>query len=915
MKTGLVITMFFLLGGRLFAQNTSIEKVKPPILFREVSGTVRDFANNAMTGASVTLLSAKDTLKSATNSKGQFIFRKVQSGTFVIKVAELGFDELIGKYFYTEGAKAIQLEPITLKQQLQMLKEVAINGTPSIVYKMDTVEYYAQDYKVRVYATVDEMLKKMEGTEVSPDGKLTYNGRPVVQAKLNGKSFAGGDVAQAIKNLPADIVEKVQIVNTYGDEADRTGIKTGQPVQILNITTKPDRSIGDIIRITPAAGNNDRYNTGLFAQYINANQEIGVIGNLNSIQNGVASGGVRTAKAAAGGGGTIKTVGVSVYYNDQWGKQIDVNTSYSYNKQINATNSSSSGQQLGTLGTSYFNNESNSEGHSENHALNFELNYAITNNDFLRVAPSFTYSRLNSESNALQLLTGLIHQTQNGIEKSSNTNPDLEGKIFYQHKFKYPVRNFTIQLNIGRINTDNSNGSDKTIRYYKDESDTVLKDSLQNYLAIRQNLSKSYETVITYIEPVGIFSQVEFRAKTTFETHNNFAGIDSLSDTGVITPLTGLTNKYRYSTTTSHIGLDFHFDEIKYNASIGVAVVPLVLNGNSFNLNAAKTHYSYINIVPIFRLQLSGLSVEYIDNHIEPGFTQLQPFTDKSDPQNIVVGNPKLKPSFMHTVSMGYNKYISLSGVNVSANISARIFNDPVITNTIQVFQPLVHSYINEIHYLNGGNRYSFNGGYTVSKAMDHRKYNFSLSALSGYQRYTAMSNGVVNFNNSWHFNQKIAVRTNPNEWLEINPNISYDINRTRFGLNNKVTNIKTTTLAVDGKTYFFKTWLSGYSVNKNYIDGISADITRNPLVIDAYVEKAFLKRKNLVLNVKLFDLLHQNNYLNQVITSNAIINTKTNDLSRYVMVSLRLILQKWEGTPKRDGTILQRRGDGSFIY
>jgi|GEM_PF-3955881 len=135
------------------------------------------------------------------------------------------------------------IEPIPIKEP-ELLKEVAIAGNPSIKYKTDTVEYIASDYKVRSNASVDEMLKKAEGFEVSPDGSVTFNGTTVSKARLNGKDYTGGDVAKAVQSLPADIIEKFQVVDDYGNQAGRTGIKNGDPNKVLNLTTRNNQDKG-----------------------------------------------------------------------------------------------------------------------------------------------------------------------------------------------------------------------------------------------------------------------------------------------------------------------------------------------------------------------------------------------------------------------------------------------------------------------------------------------------------------------------------------------------------------------------------------------------------------------------------------------------------------------------------------------
>ena len=105
-----------------------------------------------------------------------------------------------------------------------------------------------------------------------------------------------------------------------------------------------------------------------------------------------------------------------------------------------------------------------------------------------------------------------------------------------------------------------------------------------------------------------------------------------------------------------------------------------------------------------------------------------------------------------------------------------------------------------------------------------------------------------------------------------------------------------------------------GYDASKNFIGGnIQQSVSSNPLVINAYIEKNLLKRRNLTFRFQAFDILKQNNFTNQVINDNGYTNTLSNALSRYFMFSVSTNLQKWSGSPTRNGQPMRRRGDGSF--
>jgi len=902
-------------GAGNFGRQRGTKDQKGPLPFREVYGIVKDTADEKLEGATIKLVSATDSMVTSTGPTGKFRFGKVKSATFVITVTSVGFQTIVRKMLNNDESRSLELDAFVLKPQQHMLGEVVINGEPSVTYKTDTVEYRASDYKVRPNATVDELIKKMEGVEVAKDGTVTHQGQAVVKARLNGKDYIGGDVAQAIKNLPADIVDKIQIVDDYGDQAARTGIKDGDPQKVLNITTRADKSVGNVGRLSAGVGSDDRYDNRLFFQRINGNEQIGLIGSFVNTVNGVSGG------TGGGSGGTTKTGGPNISYRSYLTKKIQINTSYNYNfRDVNSINHSD-GQQFSTLGTTNFIRNSNSQNNNKTHNVNLELEYNIDSANYLKVTPSFSYSGVNSTNTSQSFKTGLIHQDILGLTGSNNTVPSWGAIVFYQHLFKKPKRNLSFQVSYNRSDNETVNEQDNNIIYYQDSTNHVLKDSLVNRHISRSNLSKNFRTSFTYVEPLTDVSQLEFNAQVNSRSYDNQAytyNIDSLGSRNLVD---SLSNVFKYSFTETRLALNYRINQKKYNISLGVTGVPTVLDGTKITGGVVSTHRTNFNLIPIARFQYvwskqERFSVNYSGSPQEPSFNQIQPVRDESNPQNPVVGNPDLKPSFRNSINLQYNNYIIDSKFNVSANANVSFIKNQIVTNTVQIADTL-GALKNETHYINLNGSYTIGGNYNISKQLADRKYNLSLNGTINYGHGISMSNNVQNFTTTWHFNERLGPQINPSESVEINPYVSYDVAKSYFTLPHSVnTNISTTSLAIDGKFYFLtgRTATFGYSANKNFVKGISQNLTRNPLVINAYIEQQFFKRRNLTLTFQVFDILKQNNFINQVTTENSVTNTLSNAQSRYFMFSAKLNLQKWTGSPMRHGQRMKRRGDGSFI-
>lgn len=223
MKKYLPLFIGFVMSTNLFAQTS-----------RDISGVVKDSTGTGIIAATVKYIAGKDTSFTRTDVDGNFTLKGVKSSTFLLTITSLGYEGINKRFLYKDGETPIKLDPIVLKSMNRLLNEVVISGTPSVTIKEDTVVYRASDYPLRENALAEDLLKRLPGVEVDKDGNVTAQGKSVTRVRINGKDFFGGDVKTATQQLPADILESAQIIDDYGDQANLTGIRNGDPEKILN---------------------------------------------------------------------------------------------------------------------------------------------------------------------------------------------------------------------------------------------------------------------------------------------------------------------------------------------------------------------------------------------------------------------------------------------------------------------------------------------------------------------------------------------------------------------------------------------------------------------------------------------------------------------------------------------------------
>ncbi len=944
----LIILMGFTFN--LYAQNPQNKKTPPAqLLQREISGIVKDTTDVGVPGVTVRLTSDKDTLVISTNTDGIFVFKNVKSASYTLSVSMLSYKPFVGKFKQNDAIARIVMDPIVLKDATNTLGEVVINGTPSITYKTDTVEYKASDYIVRENATVDELLKKMEGMEVGTDGTLVHQGAAVTKAKINGKTYLGGDVATAIQNLPAEIVEKIQVVDDYGDQAARTGVKDGDPEKILNIVTRRDKSVGNTANLQGGAGNNNRYQGSVFATRLNANQTIGVNARLNNTVNGVANsgdnggnggggGGGRSGNGGNGGGssggsgGTTTNGNGAFSYRDQLSKKVKVNANYRYNfNNVNSLNSSESlrfvpvevlpSTNPRTYETKALLVNSDSEGNndSKTHNFNFELEADLDSNNYIRFNPTINYTSALTSSQSTNFQTGAVHQNSVSANSGLNKRPNVEAILFYQHTFTNKRRNLSLQLNLNSANQESESDRNQNTIEYNGATDVVKKQLITHRLVERDNKQSTYRASLTYVEPINTKSQLEFNGQVNYNGYDNEAITSDILNNGNFAPVDSLSNIYDYSFLQSRIALNYRYgvnNASKVRFSVGVTGVPALLSGTKVSLGTT-THRSSFNLIPIARFQYlwsrqHSIQINYSGNATEPTFDQIQPVRDLSNPQSPVVGNPNLKATFNHSINAAYNNYIANSKLNYSLNMNATFTDNSVIRNSVPIIQDGVTAY--ETRFLNASGVYRVGGNYSISKQLADRKYNLSLNGSVNHNHNVAMARDVSYTTSSWNMNNRFGPRINPTEWLEINPNVGYSFiksSTTQVGANGNLT--KTLSFNIDGKFIAWQSWIIGYNASKNFVSGISANITSNPFVVNSYLQKELWKRR-ATLTFQAFDIFNQNNFVARNNSDDGgYTDTKTNALSRYFMIRASVRLQKWTGAKPRNGREMMRRGDGSF--
>ena len=926
----------------------------------EVRGTVIDTTKATIIGGIITLTSDKgDSLNTATDVNGKFVFAAVKGLKVNIKVASIGYTTLL-KHFVLDGANAVaNVGVIIMRASSTALNEVKIVGINPIIIKEDTVQYSIAALNLRPNATLEDALKKAPGVDVDPStGAVTAQGQSVTKVRINGKDYMGGDVTSLTKNIPADLLENVQVIDDYGDQANLTGIKTGDPTKVLNITIRKDRNYGSSIQLTAGEGRDalpspqtdgNRYLGSLNLYNFKGDRQITLLGSVNNTNvslfnfgggNGGAGGnfggggGGGRGNAARTGGGTNASTTTSqngitnahsagFNYRDQWGKRVSVYGSYSF--QDNTTFTQSVSQQKNTSAFPSNTNQSSRETDNNiNHRFNFNIEWRPDSLNYFKFTPSITYAKVltNATDSVLNQLTsrttgGLYtNSAYRSLTTANSSAPAFGLNTLYFHSFRKKGRSLSINL---ALNTSKSDQTQNPVYVYT----AGVPLAPLNQLVNTNSTTRTVGTTFSYIEPLGKISYLELNYAYNHSYTSSDKETDTLvNNTSMYNFYPRLSNEYNYTFTTNRVGLNYRVVAKKYNLTVGAGIQPNTLDGRSVTTDSA-THVTTVNFSPQARFvynfaRSNTLSFNYNGTSNQPSFSQLQPVIDYSNALYPVQGNPRLKPSYNNSFSLRYNKFSFTTGNVLFTNLNFTQTNDYVSTNVITIpksaalaASPTYRALQNTIltRYVNTSGYYQTTANVVYSKPWDNRRYTLSLNANASYSNNVGFVSSVDSLTTALSTQKNIAknliftpgarFRIDITDVIDVQALTSYGINKTDNSVNSSIlsasSNVRDLKLGLSGKNYFWKNWTLSYDFTRDVYSGYTIPV-KNPNIFNSYVERRFLKNNAATIRAAVFDILNQNTGFSSTTTATSVTQTNTNRLGRYYLLTFTYRLQKFSG-------------------
>lgn len=907
-------------------------KIKGRIVESESSKAIRD--------ATVNIISIPDSTRFTQSSRqgGVFSFEEISRGKFLIRVTHVAFMPL-ERVFDFDG-NSLDMGNIFMLPKSSLTDEITVVGQ-SVTTELigDTTQFNASAFKTTQDASAEDLVRKMPGVIVE-GGETKTQGETVREVLVDGRPFMGDDPTAALKNLPAEMIDKIQVFDRRSDQAAFTGNDDGETSKTLNIITRADMRNASFGKVYAGYGTDDRYNAGGIVNFFSGDSRFAILFQTNNLNNqnfasedllgvmGASSGrgmppGARgPGGRGPGGGGSLRRGGADINdfmvsqqsgivttnafginYTDNWAENFEVTGSYFLNNTENDRREDILREYILESPLSQRSDEiSESMSNNWNHRFNMRIRYNIDSSNYMIIRP-----RISFQSNDGVSLTNSGFLIDNQLTNNTKTNFDSELKginisndLFYGHRFAKKGRVFSVQLSTS-YNENSGNNRQKSIfeEYAEDEE---FSDSLSQFGELDKS-GYEIETELEFSEPLFDNFSLEFEYENTMrrDKSDKLTYIESNDPETLLMPVVSptLSSMYESDLMTHVAGISFRYENSGLMASFRMNNEWNTLENVSQYPNIYDESRQYSNFVPRFFMRYefdkeSNLRMFYRNRVTLPSIDQLQEVVNNSNPMNMSTGNTNLSESSRHDIMMRYSSVNQKNSDMFFAMLAFGKSDSYISKNTlITPSDTVLYDGIS----LPAGGQFSYpvniDGFQSMRSFVSYGKYigliksNVNLLGSFDYSEIPSIINGQRNKAESKNISLNAVISSN------ISTELDFTISTT--SMLNYVTNSLTRDLNTDyfiQKTMLRVNWIfwGGFVLETNfehqYYKGLSGLINPNIYLWNMSFGRKFLKDNRAEIRITAYDLLKQNNAITRNISESYIDDVRSNVLQQYFLIN-----------------------------
>ena len=927
---------------------------------RLISGKITDRdTKDPVEQVTIQLLKTDSTYVSGaiSNERGLFHVNAPANGKYLLKITSVGYKPTVKRIQISED-KNLAMGNVVIGADAIMLKGAVVTAmAQKVSLKEDTFVYNSAAYRTPEGSVVEELVKRLPGAEVSDDGTIKINGKEVKKILVDGKEFMTGDTKTALKNLPTSIIDKIKAYDEKSDLSKVTGIDDGEEQTVLDFGVKKGMNKGVISNIDLGVGNKNRYNMRGMGGYFANNNRFMLFANANNTSDrGFGGGPGRGFWGGANGLNASKMIGAN--YNYELKNKFKFNTSLRWNHSDGDVWSSRSSENFMGSSSSFSNSLSQSFSRSNSWNGNIRLEWMPDSMTNILFRPSISWSSSDGLSGSqsasynkdpytittkdplseegveeLEKAEAMVNsQLTNGITYSDNNN--VRGMLQVNRKLGNKGRNITLRVDARYTDKDSKSISLNNAKLYLVQT-AEGKDS--TYQTNRYNLTPSkdysYAGQLTYSEPLWKATFLQFSYKFTYSYSKSdrstydfskyamsgdheYRGWDSY-----LNPFAGHLEDYKdddqsrfseYRNYNHDIQVMMRFIRQKYNLNFGVMVQPqqskYIQDYQGVHVDTVR---NVVNVSPTldFRYRfskMSNLRINYRGTTSQPSISQLLDITDNSDPLNISMGNPGLKPSFTQNFRLFYNNFVQNHNKGIMTFVNFSTTNNS-ISNKV-TYDETTGGRITRPENINGN--WNAMGAFMFNCSIDSAGvWNINTDTNLGYNNYVSylsldkQSDSQKNTTRSTTWRERLSFSYR-NDWAEFSLDGTLTYNKAKNKLQPN-SNLETWQFSYGPSMTLTAPWgtslNSSLSINsrRGYND---SSMNTDEFVWNAQLSQGFLKGKPLTIMLQFYDILRQQSTFSRAISATSRTDTEYNAVNSYAMLHVVYRLNLFGGKQARQG-------------
>ena len=654
-----------------------------------------------------------------TNAKGVFDLTASKAAVYRLLIFSPGFASYTDTLNLRFRKNGYDLGTLRLSIQEYTGDSVLIEAEkPPMLILGDTVVYNVSSFQTRPNAVLEKLLEQLPGIEVNEDGSVTAEGQPVQEIKIDGKEFFGNNVKLAVKNIPVEAVDKIQVTDSQTEETEFTGVNDGVQLKTINIKLKPERRSGYFGNIAGGYGTpEDRYvgktNAFRFSPKMqlsilglanNVNQ-IGFggdqisefmggwenIGNSNWSSNGVAIGGAGVGLPTSWGDddGFITTQAGGINLNYDLNKRTRLTTTYMYGGKTTLREEETYRENF-LPDRSFTTEDSNvRERRNDGHAFNLLWRQDIDSTQQLRIQTAGSYAKEVNENiadNRSISSEGVLQNSSLRFVDETEEALLANMSINYRKRFRKKGRNFYVGIS-GRIGGENNDTDITSNNEFLEEGQNEYNQENIRQEQLFDNEEWSFRLYSGWNEPLSENDYLTVGySRAQMEDENKRDAFD-LENGNSRFRNAALSNHFQRNMDENRFSFGYRRDTelLRVRASLNAEQTRLKSDYISEDTLLDQRFFFLLPEVDIrFRFKNDWrLDLEYDTRVREPSLSQLQPFVDNTNPIRIYQGNPGLKPTYTHQLEFDFRKYDRETRRSTGISLDLDLAEDPINTQKI----------------------------------------------------------------------------------------------------------------------------------------------------------------------------------------------------------------------------------------